>query len=128
MVLSSETGAGVPRLPSIESNKDHEMDFNHNSDNMDQDISAGKFLTAHSGTTAPFMNGIPDWMNMTPEDINQALDDYMDQDIPVGLFLFVHSGPIILEWNARLESTWKWRASTILRKDIFYLEYHCKRS
>jgi hypothetical protein len=30
--------------------------------------------TAQSGPIAQFLNGIPDWMNMTPEDINLAVE------------------------------------------------------
>jgi hypothetical protein len=40
---------------------------------MDQDILAGKFLTAQSGPIAQFLSGMPDWMNMTPEVINLAV-------------------------------------------------------
>ncbi len=43
-------------------------------DYMDQDISAGQFLTAQSGPVAQFVSGMPDWMNMTPEDINLAVE------------------------------------------------------
>jgi hypothetical protein len=41
---------------------------------MDQDIPAGQFLTAQSGPIAQFLNRMPDWMNMTPEDINLAAE------------------------------------------------------
>jgi hypothetical protein len=58
----------------IDSNEDREMDFNHHNDNMDQDIPARQFPTALSGTIAQFLNGMPDWMNMTPEDINLAVE------------------------------------------------------
>jgi galactokinase/mevalonate kinase-like predicted kinase len=68
------------------------MDFDDQRDYMDQDIPAGKFLTAQSGLIAQFLSGMPDWMNMTPEDINLAVES-----LPVR------------------------------RKDIFYLEYHCRR-
>jgi hypothetical protein len=50
------------------------MDFDDQCDYMDQDIPAGKFLTAQSGPTAQFLNGMPDWMNMTPEVINLAVE------------------------------------------------------
>ncbi len=50
------------------------MDFNNHRDNMDQDISARQFPTAQSGTIAQFLNGMPDWMNMTPEDTNLAVE------------------------------------------------------
>jgi hypothetical protein len=52
------------------------MDFDDQRDYMDQDIPAGncgKVLTAQSGPTAQFLNGMPDWIHMTPEDINLAV-------------------------------------------------------
>ncbi len=51
------------------------MDLNHHNDNMDQDIPARQFLTAQSGPIAQFLNGMPDWMNMTPKDINLAVEN-----------------------------------------------------
>jgi hypothetical protein len=51
------------------------MDFDYQRDYMDQDmIPAGQFptVTAQSGPIAQFLSGMPDWMNMTPEDINLA--------------------------------------------------------
>jgi hypothetical protein len=41
-----------------------------------EDIIAGQFLTAQSGIwiLAQFWNGTPDWMNMTPDDIDQAVE------------------------------------------------------
>jgi hypothetical protein len=72
--MSSKTGASVPRPPSIDSNEDREMDLNNHNDNMDQDIPARQFPTAQSGPIAQFLNGMPDWMNMTPEDINLAVE------------------------------------------------------
>jgi hypothetical protein len=74
LIFSSKTGASAPRPPSIDSNEDREMDFNNHCDNMDQGIPAGQFLTAQSGPIAQFLNGMPDWMNMTPEDNNQAVE------------------------------------------------------
>jgi hypothetical protein len=50
------------------------MDLNNHNDNMDQDIPARKFLPAQSGPIAQFLNGMPDWMSMTPEDINLAVE------------------------------------------------------
>jgi hypothetical protein len=50
------------------------MDFYDLSDYMDQDISAGQFPTADSGPIAQFLTEVPDWMNMTQEDLNLALD------------------------------------------------------
>jgi hypothetical protein len=60
--------------PSIESNEDREMDLNNHSDNTDQDIPARQFPTAQSGPIAQFLNGLADWMNMTPEDINLVVE------------------------------------------------------
>jgi hypothetical protein len=40
---------------------------------VDQDIPAWQFPTAQSGPIAQFLNGMPDWMNMTPEDISLAV-------------------------------------------------------
>jgi hypothetical protein len=54
------------------------MDFNNHRDNiiinMDQVIPAGPFPTAQSGPIAQFLNGMPDWMNMTPEDVNLVVE------------------------------------------------------
>jgi hypothetical protein len=74
MIFSSKTGASIPRPPSIDSNEDREMDFNNHRDNMDQDISARHFPTAQSGPIAQFLNGLSDWMNITPEDINLEVE------------------------------------------------------
>ncbi len=57
-----------------DSNEDSEMDFDNHRENMDQKISAGQFPTAQSERIAQFLNGMPDWMNMTPEDINLAVE------------------------------------------------------
>ena len=74
MIFSSKTGASVPRPPSIDSNENREMDLNNHNHNMDQDIPARLFPTARSGPIAQFLNGMPDWMNMTPEDIDLAVE------------------------------------------------------
>ncbi len=50
----------------IDSNDDHEMDFDDQRDYMDQDIH-------HLDSLHSFFNDMPDWMNMTPEDINVAV-------------------------------------------------------
>jgi hypothetical protein len=50
------------------------MDLNNQNDNMDQDIPARQFPNAQSGPIAQFLNGMPDWMNMTPEHINLAVE------------------------------------------------------
>jgi hypothetical protein len=41
---------------------------------MDQDIPARQFSTAQSGPIAQFLNGMPNWVNMTPDDINLAVE------------------------------------------------------
>jgi hypothetical protein len=74
MIFSSKTGASAPRPPSIDSNEEREMDLNNDNNNMDQDIPARQFPTAQSGAITQFLNGMPDWINMTPEDINQAVE------------------------------------------------------
>ena len=38
------------------------------------DIPDRQFPTAQSRPIAQFLNGMPDWMNMTPEDINLAVE------------------------------------------------------
>jgi hypothetical protein len=50
------------------------MDLNNHNDNTDHDIPARQFPTALSGPVAQFLNGMPDWVNMTPEDINLAVE------------------------------------------------------
>ncbi len=98
ITFSSKAGASVPRPPSIDSNEDREMDFDNHRDYMDQDI---------PGISCWAVPYCPIWTDFT-----------------------------ILEWYARLDehdsslqktSTWQWRASPILRKDVFYLEHHCRR-
>ena len=46
------------------------MDFNDHGDFMDQDVSAGQFPTA----IHEFLNGIPDWLNFNPDDLDRALE------------------------------------------------------
>jgi hypothetical protein len=46
------------------------MDFEN--DYMDQNISAGKLPTADSGPNAQFLTNIPDWMNITTNDLNMV--------------------------------------------------------
>jgi hypothetical protein len=70
LILSSKTGPSVPRPPSMDSNEENEMDFDNLQDYMDQDIAARKSPTAESGPITPFCTDMPDWMNMTPEDLN----------------------------------------------------------
>jgi hypothetical protein len=74
MMLSSKTGTSVPGPKSIDSDEDCEMDFNNHLDNTDQDIPAGQFPNAKSGPIAQFLNGMPDWMNMTSEDIHLIVE------------------------------------------------------
>jgi hypothetical protein len=102
-MFSSKAGASVPRLQSqsIDSNEDLEMDFDDQHDYMDHNISAGQLLTAHSGPISQFSNGMPDWMNMTLEDINLAVESLPNR-------LERHILPEILLQEA---STWQWRAS-----------------
>jgi hypothetical protein len=53
------------------------MDFDDQRDYMDQGVHAGQFFTAQSGPiahNAQFWNDMPDWMNMTPEDISLAME------------------------------------------------------
>jgi hypothetical protein len=51
------------------------MDFDDQRDYMDQDIHAGQFLTSQFGPIAQFFYDMPDSMNMTPEDINLAVEN-----------------------------------------------------
>jgi hypothetical protein len=50
------------------------MDFDNHCDFMDQDDPAGQFPTADPGPIHLFLNGIPDWFNFNPEDLNWALE------------------------------------------------------
>jgi hypothetical protein len=74
MIFSSKTGQSVICQPSIDINKDNKMDFDNPQDCMDQDISAEELPTAESGRIAHFLTDMPDLMNMTPEDLNLALE------------------------------------------------------
>jgi hypothetical protein len=100
MIFSSKTGASVPRPPSIDSNDDREMDLNHHNDNMDQVISARQFPTAQSGPIAQFLNSMPDWINMIPEDINRSvgsLPNPSEGHIPSGILL--QEAIVANEWH-----------------------------
>ena len=68
------TGPTVARPPAIESNEDTEMDFDDHRDYLDQDPLDGELPTAESGPIAQFLSDVPDWLNMTPEDLNKALE------------------------------------------------------
>ena len=78
-LLDPKPGPSVPTVPgpqSRNSNEEHEMDFDDLRDFMDQDIPAGEIPTGAGGRTGPiaqFLNGMPDWMKMTPDDLNKAL-------------------------------------------------------
>ncbi len=136
MIFISKTGASVPRTPSIDSNEGREMDLNNHNDNMDQDIPAWQVPTALSGPIAQFLNGMPDWMNMTPEDINLAVDSESLPNPSEG-----HVLPGILLQGVIEANAWRhihdrhyqiiplisYRASPILQKDILYLESYCRR-
>ncbi len=69
------------------------MDFDDHCDYMDQDIPAGLFSIDYSGPIAQFLTGIsgmPDCMNMTPEDINLAVDSLhisLERQTPPGISL-----------------------------------------
>ena len=57
---------------------------------MDQDIPAGQFCTAQSGPIAHFLSGMPGWMNMTQENLNQALESLpvpVEGELPPGRLL-----------------------------------------
>ncbi len=61
-------------------NEEREMDFDDLRDYLDQDIPAkhfGQFPIAESGPIAQFLADMPDWMNMTPEDPNKALESLL---------------------------------------------------
>ena len=69
--------AFLVRCPCRDSNEFREMDFDKLRDYIDQDFPAVKFLTAQSGPIAQFWTDMPDWMNMIPEDLNQALNSLL---------------------------------------------------
>jgi hypothetical protein len=50
------------------------MDYDNHRDYINQDIPSGQFPTSQSGPITQFLNGMPDWMNMTPEEINLAVE------------------------------------------------------
>ena len=68
----------VPSPPSRDSNKGREMDFDSDDlrDYMDQDIPAGHSTTAAPGPISQFLTGMPDWMNMTPDDLNTGKENH----------------------------------------------------
>ena len=68
------TGPNIPRPPVIKSNEDAETDFDDHRDYLDQDFLAGELPTAESGPIAQFLSDVPDWLNISPEDLNKALE------------------------------------------------------
>jgi hypothetical protein len=54
--------------------KKSKMDFYDLRDYMDQSIPARKFPTAKIGAIAQILTDVPDWMIMTPEALNVALE------------------------------------------------------
>ena len=70
VIKFSNSGPSLPRPPSSDSNEDREMDFDDHGDFMDQDDPAGQFPTA----IHEFLNGIPDWLNFNPDDLDRALE------------------------------------------------------
>ncbi len=60
-IISCKAAASFPRLPSIDSNEDHEMDYDDQRDFMDQNIPAEQFPTADPGPIHHFLCGIPNW-------------------------------------------------------------------
>ena len=90
LIISSKTGPSIPRPPSIDSNEDHEIEFDDQRDFMDQDVPAGQFPTADPGPIHQFLSGIPDWLNFNPEDLDRALESLpipLKGPIPPGIFL-----------------------------------------
>ncbi len=50
------------------------MDFDDHRDYLDQDLLAGELPTAESGPIAQFLSDVPDWLNVSPEELNKALE------------------------------------------------------
>jgi hypothetical protein len=70
----SYTGPSLPHPPSSDSNEDRVMDFADHRDFMDRDVPAGQFPSADPGPIHRFLSGIPDWLNLNPEDLDWALE------------------------------------------------------
>ena len=90
VIYCSKTGPSIPRPPSIDSNEDREMDFDDHRDFMDQDILAGDLPTSQPGPIHQFLTGMPDWMNMSTEDLNIALENMpipLEGPVPPGISL-----------------------------------------
>jgi hypothetical protein len=71
------TGPSAPRQLSRGSNEDDSLDFDDLRDYMEQNISAGQFQKVsycRIWTIEQFLNEKPDLMNMTPHDLNPALE------------------------------------------------------
>ncbi len=57
---------------------------------MDQDDPAGQFPTVDPGPIHQFLSGIPDWLNLNPEDLDRALESLpipLKGPSPPGIFL-----------------------------------------
>jgi hypothetical protein len=76
MILNSVTGPSVRHLPSRDSGEEREIDFDDHREYMDQEIPPGQF----PGPNHRFLSGMPDWMNITQEDLSLAL-----QSLPIPL-------------------------------------------
>ena len=90
VIIGSKTGPSILRPPSTDSNEDREMDFDDRRDYLDQDISAGDLPTSQPGPLHQFLTGMPDWMNMSTEDLNIALENMpipLEGPVPPGISL-----------------------------------------
>jgi hypothetical protein len=58
----------------VDRNEENKMDCDDRRDYMDQNISAGHFPTAKFEPIAQFLTDMADWMNLTSEDLNVALE------------------------------------------------------
>ena len=88
MIFSSKTGPSVPSAQLIDSNEENEMGFFTVA--VITWTKAGQFPSALSGLIAQFLTAMPDWMNMTPEDLNLALESLpipLEGHIPPGMSL-----------------------------------------
>jgi hypothetical protein len=79
----TKCSSASPRLPSRDSNEDNESDFDDLRDYMDQFIPTGQFPTAESGPIAQILTEMSDWMNMTPEILNLALEILRFPNLPL---------------------------------------------
>jgi hypothetical protein len=82
MFFSFKTGPRVSRV--------RLGNFDDIQDYMDLDIPAGELPAAESGPIVHFLADMPDWMNMTPEDLNLAFESLpipLEGTIPPGASL-----------------------------------------